>query len=239
LGGSGVIRPTVSGAGIILAGTGTTTSAVATLISGGAQPAIGANGANTAVAGSGLTLDNRTAQGVILNAAVLSAGLPTANLTFYLGAGTTGLNGSTIGQTPFDFANPNTGSTYMNVPGSTPGELAFVSGDTITVIDLTGGNLQLNLDVPYLLIQADSNADYSGLVTNTGTDINGNALNGFVTNLTLTTGTGTAAGEYYDTRLYLYNGDLEIVPEPGTWVMMFGGLAVLMFCQLRQYRKLS
>jgi autotransporter-associated beta strand protein len=237
LGGSGVIGPTVSGAGVTLAGTGTTTSKVATLISGGVQPAIGANGANTAVAGPGLTLDNRTAQGVILNAAVLSAGLPTANLTFYLGAGTTGLNGSTIGQAPFDFANPNTGSSYMNVPGSTPGELAFVSGDTITVIDLTGGNLQLNLDVPYLLIQADSNADYSGLVTTGGTDINGNALNGFVTNLTLTTGTGTAAGEYYDTRLYLYNGDLEIVPEPGTWVMLLGGLIVLMFCQRRQYRK--
>jgi hypothetical protein len=34
--------------------------------------------------------------------------------------------------------------------------------------------------------------------------------------------------------LYLYNGDLEVVPEPGTWAMMLGGLALLVFIQRRR-----
>jgi hypothetical protein len=51
-------------------------------------------------------------------------------------------------------------------------------------------------------------------------DINGDQIN-----------TGT---NLQNLQLYLYNGDLEVVPEPGTWAMMLGGLALLVFIQRRR-----
>jgi hypothetical protein len=44
--------------------------------------------------------------------------------------------------------------------------------------------------------------------------------------------TGTAV--YPDAVLYLNGGDLEVVPEPGTWALMIGGLAALVFWQRRR-----
>ena len=219
LGGSGVIRPG-SGNGITIASGGS-------LISGAVQAAP----SPTTTAGAGLTLDNTVAAGTILDASVGSA-----NLTFYLGAG----NPTSAGT--YTFNNPNIASSYMTVLGNTVGEIKFAAGDTITLTDLTTGNLQLNLSVPYLLIQAGTTPDlladnnlYSGLATTGGTDISGNILNGFVTTpLTLN---GNTTGEYPATRLYLYNGELEVVPEPGTWAMMLGGFALLVFIQRRKSRQ--
>jgi hypothetical protein len=42
---------------------------------------------------------------------------------------------------------------------------------------------------------------------------------------------------YAAPALYLYNGDLEMVPEPGTWALMLGGLALLVFIQPRRRSK--
>ncbi len=106
---------------------------------------------------------------------------------------------------------------------------AFAAGDTITLTDLTltGGvsALQLNLSVPYLLIQALSsptdtgsvldNDFYSGLTTTGGYDANGVLQNGYVT--TPITLNGTVLTGFNADRLFLYNGELEVVPEPGTW----------------------
>jgi hypothetical protein len=39
---------------------------------------------------------------------------------------------------------------------------------------------------------------------------------------------------YLTPELYLYNGDLEVVPEPGTWALMLGGLALLIVIQRRR-----
>ncbi len=44
----------------------------------------------------------------------------------------------------------------------------------------------------------------------------------------------TASANYYGMKLYLYNGQLEVVPEPGTWALMVGGLGVLLFVQRRR-----
>jgi fibronectin-binding autotransporter adhesin len=138
LAGAGVIRPTVAAAGITLA-------SGSTLYSGDVPTGT--------AAGNGLTMDNTVAQGTILDAS-----LGNVTLVFNLGTGTDGLTGSTVGQHPLDFANPNVGSSFIKVldsggPGSV-GELKFATGDTIQINDLTGGHLQLNQGIPYLLIQA-------------------------------------------------------------------------------------
>jgi hypothetical protein len=208
LGGNGIIQPG-SGKGITLASGGT-------LMSGGAQPATGANGRSTAVVGPGLTLDNTAAKGVIFDASVGGAG--GANLTFSLGANNGGAT-----------------STFMKVlddgGADAAGELKFATNDSFTLNDLTNGGLQLGINTPYLLIQATNDADYSGLTT-TG-DVNGQTnQDGYVTNVKLK---GNITN-YVGAQLYLSNGALEVVPEPGTWAMMLGGLAMLIFIQVRRCR---
>jgi hypothetical protein len=206
MGGTGIIQPGID------AGTGNhngvTLLAHSTLVSGGMQ--------SGATAGTGLTLDNTVANGVILNASIGSV-----NLTFSLGA--------------------NHSATTMTVLGNTTGEIDLASGDTITLNDLTGGGLQFNLNTPYLLIQAGTvpnllsdNNLYAGITTTGGVDGSGNILNGYVTTpLPLSYNGGT----YANTPLFLNNGDLEIVPEPGTWGMMLGGLAMLLVIQRRKWQK--
>jgi hypothetical protein len=88
----------------------------------------------------------------------------------------------------------------------------------------------------YLLMTAGNGTElandlYSGLTTTGGFDSNGNLLNGYVTNLNLS---GSAFTDTPNVELYLYNGELEAVPEPSTWAMMLGGLAVLILIQVRR-----
>jgi hypothetical protein len=206
MGGTGIIQPGID------ASTGNrngvTLSAQSTLVSGGTQ--------SGTTAGTGLTLDNTVAGGIILNASVGSA-----NLTFSLGA--------------------NHSATTMTVLGNATGELKFASGDTITLNDLTNGGLQFNLNTPYLLIQAGTTPNllsdnnlYAGITTTGGVDGSGNILNGYVTTtLPVSYNGGTT---YTNTPLFLNNGDLEVVPEPGTWGMMLGGLVVLISVQVRRQK---
>jgi fibronectin-binding autotransporter adhesin len=197
LGGSGLIKPG--------AGNGITLQAHSTLISGDVQAAV----SPTTLAGAGLTLDNTTAAATIVDASL------GANIVFSLGyTATTPAGGFTVD-------NPNMNSTFMTVLGNTAGELKFaLTGDTITLDDLTGNNLLFDSATSYLLIATGSNSDYTGL-TVADPDANGN---GVVTNITLA---GSAEAEYGNLQLYLNNGDLEVVatPEPGTWALL--GLGVL------------
>jgi hypothetical protein len=45
-----------------------------------------------------------------------------------------------------------------------------------------------------------------------------------------------ANGIYNAPVLYLDGGNLEVVPEPSTWAMVLGGLAVLILWQRRSNR---
>jgi hypothetical protein len=127
--------------------------------------------------------------------------------------------------------------------GNTTGEVKFAAGDTITLNDLTGGNLQFNLNTPYLLIEAGTtpglladNDLYAGITTTGGTDGSGNILNGYVTTPLGLDINGTST-PYSNIKLYLDNGELEVVPEPGTWSLMLGGVAVLFFLRLRRRQR--
>jgi fibronectin-binding autotransporter adhesin len=210
LGGTGVIKPT--------SGTGVTIATGGTLVSG-IYPASGT------AAGPGLTLDNTAALPSILNVN------SNATLTFYLGSGAT--------KDTYDFANPATQSSFLTVIGNTTGEISFGTGDTINLVDLTGGVLQLTSSTPYLLIQAgggDALSDndlYSGLTTSGGY-IGTQLQNGWVTDLTVT---GLNGVNYPTNSLYLYDGNLEVVPEPSTWALMIGGLALLVVWQRRRNKQ--
>lgn len=167
-----------------------------------------------------LTLDNTARLSSIL-------AVNSASLTFALGSGAT--------TSPLNFDAPATNSTYMTVLGDTAGEISFTGADTVTIVDLTdGGLLALSLNTPCLLIKAGSDSDYTGLVTslNGVLSLDGN---GYVVGV----GSSTAPGSYVPITiagigsdgitspaipcngisLYLDNGQLELVPEPGTWAL--------------------
>jgi len=120
-------------------------------------------------------------------------------------------------------------------------------------VDLTSGaTLSLREGLPYLLISAGADSDYTGLVTSLNGTLNDLQLdgNGYVIGVgTITDYTAITINQfgpdgvtplvadstiYPDAQLYLLNGDLEVVPEPGTWALMLGGLALLVVIQRRR-----
>ncbi len=231
LAGSGTIVPTSGGVTVQSAGT---------LASGPVQ-----SGASPyTVSGPGLTLVNNGSTTALNPILAVNGG---GTLTFALGAG------DTTGYLAFN--NPNTNSTYMTVAGANQlGEINFgTSGGAINInlVDLTaaaplGTTLQLRYQNPYLLIQAGANSDYN-LYTTGGyqqngyvTGIGSSDASGFNIQVLNINGTNiTTSANYGGLQLYLYNGDLEVVPEPGTWALMLGGLALLVFIQRRRNQNRS
>jgi hypothetical protein len=243
LAGGGTIAPTSGGVTINNGGTlssGALQTAFATVNSGNGS----VNGTGT---GGGLTINNSSN---LSSALIVNGG---ATLTFDLGSSTAYTGGSGA----LDFADPNTNSTYLSIAGNTTDQIFSNTSiaDAISLVDLTNGaapggvSLTLRAQNPYLLIQTalGNNGDFANLWT-TG----GEGQNGYV--LGVSTGVGSNYTAFtlaaYDIngnlissssnleglRLYLYNGDLEVVPEPGTWAMMLAGLALLVVIQ-RQRRR--
>lgn len=227
LGGGGSI------AGAVVVNTTTTT---ATLASGASQSSYAySNGGNGLVNGTG------TGGGLTLSSTLtLNGG---SSLTFALG--------SDVNTNPgYSVANPNTDSTYLTVGGTGAIFTNSATTDNILLTDLTdgtpvgGATLTLRTQGAYLLI-AGTAANFSNLYT-TGA---GNSGNGYVLgvdngsggytafNLEMVNANGTrvdSSTNYQGLQLYLYNGNLELVPEPGTWALMLGGLAALIVIQRRR-----
>ena len=166
-------------------------------------------------------------------------------LTFAMGNG--GSSGST-------FAAPNTNTSYI----TTSSTVTFATTGTLTInlVDLaatstTMDSLALRYQSPYLLIDATggdsafTNLVTSGDIANNGTGEDGYVLgvgtdssysNNFSINvLSPVDGSNiTSSQNYTNLQLYLDNGQLEVVPEPGTWALMLGGLGVLLVIQRRR-----
>ncbi len=226
LGGSGKIAGAVT--------VNTMTSTAATLASGAIQTSYASiNGGNGLVNGTG------TGGGLTLSSTLTVNG--GSSLTFALGSNVN-VNGG------FNVANPNMDSTYLTVGGSGDIFSNTTTADNISLMDLTVGSttatLTLRTQGAYLLI-AGTEADFSNLYT-TGA---GNTGNGYVLgvdngsggytafNLEVVDANGTrinSSTNYQGLQLYLYNGNLEVVPEPGTWALMLGGLALLVVIQRRR-----
>ncbi|MEI9999092.1 MAG: PEP-CTERM sorting domain-containing protein [Verrucomicrobiota bacterium] len=227
-------------------GGGVTVSAGGNLTSGAAQsspPKV--TPAPPAVAG--LTLNNTT----------LTVGtqgsLTAANLTFYLGVNQPGSN------TDGTLTSPNNNTTYLNLTNSSSVVFTLDSIASITLDDLTGSGSSSQLKNWYLLINGDSPTDISGLVIAVGSGadttyyLSQSGVNGYVVGVyNGDNGSGplTAAdanpisilglfipGSDTPPPLYLNDGNLEVmvVPEPGTWALMLGGLMVLIL-RLRRKR---
>ena len=244
LAGSGTIKPTGN--------VGVTIGSGATLASGSDQTlnAItkGGNGSvNATGTGGGLTLDNTEGSGNLLS---ISGG---ATLKFDLGSTV-----ANAGSGARNYGSPNMNSTYLNITGSTIDQIFAntTTSDNISLVDLTSGaapgtvTLTLRYQNPYLLIETalGNNNDFANLWTTGGEGVNGYVLGvsdgsqfgytGFnITMQNIDGGNLVTSTNYQNLRLYLYNGNLEVVPEPQTWAMIVAGLALLVYYQNFRFRR--
>jgi hypothetical protein len=224
LGGTGSYGTTQApGAGFSIAGTGTGTGARA-------QVLVGLSSAS----------DKNTSNQLTLIASGAST-IQNANLTFNIndqvkgGIGTDPANSGTelvVGSTAITFGM-GVKSTTLTLNIENAGVIAaytpyvLIAGTDFTAITQYSG----------LSLGASTGSLSSGLITMiTGSGVNGSG------NLTLAL-TGQANTWYgQNSYLFLYQNtttgaddiEVEVIPEPGTWALLLGGLAMLVFWQRRK-----
>ncbi len=239
-----------------LAGSGSIAAAPGVMINGGGSLASGPlQTAAPNVSGPGLTFADTSVT-------VSGTSLAPANLTFNLGAGSGGspynfgspntnstymtLSGtsslnitgvdsiSLVDLTSSATLSLRTGTPYLLVQATSGLDTAF-SG-LITASGF-GANTVYSLDgngyVWGVLSAAGIAANYTGgnLASLNPSYYTPIAINQYGPDgVTPLSGTNVYAAP----ALYLNNGDLEVVPEPGTWALMLGGLAALVFWQRRR-----
>jgi hypothetical protein len=135
----------------------------------------------------------------------------------------------------------------FNISAATAGQ-----GNQLSVgnsaIAFSGSTLALNVSgvgvIPafssYVLVAGTGSNQYTGLGLTDETK-GGTVFDVITTGLTLSF-TPALANTWYATNSFLYLNtaggvddiDVEVVPEPGTWALMLGGLAMLIFWQRRK-----
>jgi fibronectin-binding autotransporter adhesin len=147
---------------------------------------------------------------------------------------------SSIKNTNLEFNLNTTGASNQLAIGATA---LTLTGDTLTLNISSIGVITAN--TPYILI-AGNGGNGNGLLTGSqysGLTDGGTAANGYelINGLTLSfTGIGAPANWYNNSYVFLVNNggvddiEVEVVPEPSTWAMMIGGLALLVFIQRRR-----
>jgi fibronectin-binding autotransporter adhesin len=147
-------------------------------------------------------------------------------------------------------ANSITNTTLQfNISATSLGQGNELSVGT-SAITFTSSTLALNVqgagvitaNSPYVLIAGTGSNQYSGLSTQEET-INGQMFDVITGGLNLSFAP-SLANTWYATNSFLYLNsaggvddiDVEVVPEPGTWALMLGGLAVLAFWQRQRAR---
>ncbi len=241
---------TVGGTSTLLLGTGATTGTGTLTVGAGAT--FGGSGSSSVAkftaSGSGTTTATRA---TILVGNIGPADLNTSGTLSMTGSAASTISNATLS---FNEATATASGNQLSV-GSTA--LTFGNGTAgaapVTLaLNLQGGSI-IAPNTAYVLVAGTLpgtsalTSQYSGLTFGTST---GSLATGLITpilsgnNLLLSFGS-TAA--YYGTNSYLFlyqsssnggidNIEVQVVPEPGTWAMMLGGLAVLIFWQRRVRR---
>ena len=139
-----------------------------------------------------------------------------ANLIFNLGAGATQGKSNTLnlGATPITFSNT---TLTLNLVGS-----GIIQADTSYTLITTSGPINPTAD---------------GLILGT----NGQIIGGLsIADSTFFGASSDAYASGFYNGSYLYvsgdNIDVEVVPEPGTWTMLLGGLGLLALMHARRIR---
>ena len=239
LGGSGTISGPVHSSGTLASGAAQGTGYVGSA----GNPTGKVNGTGV---GGGLTLSSTL---------LVDAG---SSLTFALGEGNS--TGSTFASPNTNSTYLTTTGGAGSVTFGTGSQINIKLVD-LAAGSPTSDVLQLRYQSPYLLISAGATTTANlafNLYTTGGFDGNGQVLGivfdttGLVQGQMLTSDQYesnafklqvldpstmadiTLSQNYTNLRLYLMDGKLEVVPEPGTWALMFGGLALLLFIQHRR-----
>jgi autotransporter-associated beta strand protein len=226
LAGLGTLAPT------ILTGYAVTVNSGGNVTPGGVQPAPLYTLMPTNLVNGSLKIDPTSVTSGQLLSVVTSTSLSVPALTFALGSSNT--------SSQIDVAGTATNIINFNVGGTSgPGGTSSV----VSINDLIGSNLSLS--TLYVLIAGNGNTTYddNGLTLAAAGDLGTSTAYGqqILGGLSLlgSTATNYYSQNYSNGALFL-NGDnidlvnLGAVPEPSTWAMMLGGLALLL---VRQWRK--
>jgi fibronectin-binding autotransporter adhesin len=209
-------KGTSSGTSFTLAGTGTATSARVNVLAG----LISATDTNTT--------------GVLtLKGSAGTSSIADANLTFNLDAKSTSSTQINVGGTNVAFGTDSVGSVKLTL--NVQNEPAIIAAYTpYTLIAGTGSTS---------ITPGSSTGQYTGLTLGATTNLAGGVTETVITgnNLQLAFGSSLDSNYYANgSYLVLYQSagvddiDVVVVPEPGTWAMMLGGLAALFFWQRRR-----
>jgi autotransporter-associated beta strand protein len=243
-----VTNGTLAGTGNVKTSAGLSVSGSGSLASGGVQSTTSGavDGTHLTITDTAVTIASANltfdlGSGTTAGAGEHTFGTPNTNTTYLSLAGSSSIN--------FTGSDSIKLVDLTNTTG-TNGSLALKLGTPYLLANASSNASYFNLVINS---GTDANPIYSLSQNNTGNGYVIGVLNGgSITSTSLAGGTVTpisitqygsdgvtqlsagANGTYPSPALFLDNGQLEVVPEPGTWALMLGGLALLIVIQRRR-----
>ncbi len=222
-----------TGGGALTVGPGATLSGSG-FSSGSGFTITGNSGTRATVLAGHTTAGDINTTGVMSLSATGASSIGSANLVFNINSNVAGQgNQLSVGKTAITFNSVGSLNTQLtlNVEGN-----AFIAGYTAYALITGTGTTTIG-------IGGVTSGQYAGLTVFTNSKGQEQIETGTSSNLQLGFSNPTQAGYYAPSYLFLVNTggvddiEVEVVPEPGTWAMMLGGLVLLIFWQRRKSRQ--